>query len=87
MPDVQAYYERNRARYDAPERYRLWRILCKTREEAQEVLGAALADSTPKTFAQLASEALIRPIIQPIVADVVGVLGGNAIRREQALRE
>ncbi len=56
VADVRAYYERNRARYDAPERYRIWRILCKTRDEAQDVLNAALADGTPKTFAQLARD-------------------------------
>ncbi len=56
LDDVRAYYERNRARYDAPPRYQLWRILCKTRSEAQSVLAAAQADPTPKAFAQLARE-------------------------------
>jgi peptidyl-prolyl cis-trans isomerase C len=56
MADVRAYYDRNRARYDAPERYRIWRILCKTRDEAQDVLAAAIASGTPKTFAQLARD-------------------------------
>jgi peptidyl-prolyl cis-trans isomerase C len=60
MGDVRAYYDQNRARYDAPERYRISRILCKTRDEAQEVLAAALApprlDQTARTFAQLARD-------------------------------
>jgi peptidyl-prolyl cis-trans isomerase C len=56
IADVRAYYERNRARYDAPARYQLWRILCKTSDEAQTVLAAAQADPTPKTFAQLARD-------------------------------
>jgi parvulin-like peptidyl-prolyl isomerase len=56
MDDVRAYYERNRARYDAPARYEVWRILCKTIDEAQAVLDAAKADPTPKTFAQLARD-------------------------------
>jgi peptidyl-prolyl cis-trans isomerase C len=60
MDDVRAYYERNRTRYDAPERYRISRILCKTRDEAQEVLAAAqaaaLADATARNFAQLARD-------------------------------
>ena len=34
MDDVQAYYDKNKARYDAPERYQIWRISCATREEA-----------------------------------------------------
>jgi peptidyl-prolyl cis-trans isomerase C len=56
MDDVRAYYERNRARYDAPARHEIWRILCKTIDEAQAVLDAAKADPTPKTFAQLARD-------------------------------
>ena len=56
MADVRAYYERNRARYDAPARYQVWRILCKTSDEARAVIAAAQADPTPKTFAQLARD-------------------------------
>ncbi len=56
MSDVRAYYERNRARYDAPAQYQVWRILCKTSDEAGVVLAAAQADATPKTFAQLARD-------------------------------
>ncbi len=54
--DVRAYYERNIARYDPPERVQVWRILCKTEEEARSVLDAARADPTPKNFAQLARD-------------------------------
>ncbi|HXN33151.1 MAG TPA: peptidyl-prolyl cis-trans isomerase [Polyangiaceae bacterium] len=56
MDDVQRYYDDNRARYEAPERYQLWRILCKTREEAQSVLDATKRDPTPATFATLARD-------------------------------
>ena len=35
MEDVRRFYDDNRARFDAPERLNLWRILVKTREEAQ----------------------------------------------------
>jgi peptidyl-prolyl cis-trans isomerase C len=56
MADVRAYYDANRARYDAPPRYALWRILCATKDEAAQVLAAALADPTPKNFAQLARD-------------------------------
>jgi hypothetical protein len=38
---VLKYYADNKARYEAPERYSIWRILCKTREEAVAVLEAA----------------------------------------------
>ena len=56
MDDVEQYYETNRARYDAPARYQLWRILCKTRDEAQAVLAQAEHEPTPATFANLARE-------------------------------
>jgi peptidyl-prolyl cis-trans isomerase C len=56
VADVRAYYDANRARYDAPERVRVWRILCKSSDEAQEVLTAAQVDGTPRTFAQLARD-------------------------------
>ncbi len=56
MADVQAYYDANRDRYDTPERWQVWRILCKTQEEAQSVLDAAKKDPTPKTFGDLARD-------------------------------
>jgi peptidyl-prolyl cis-trans isomerase C len=56
MADVAAYYEKNRVRYDAPARYQVWRILCKTRDDAGSVLAAAKADPSTKTFAQLARD-------------------------------
>jgi peptidyl-prolyl cis-trans isomerase C len=54
--DVRAYFDANRARYESPERYQIGRILCRTRDEAQTVLAAARADSSPKSFADLARE-------------------------------
>lgn len=54
--DVQKYYDDNRARYDTPERLQLWRILCKTRDDAQAVLDAAKKDPTPKAFGELARD-------------------------------
>jgi peptidyl-prolyl cis-trans isomerase C len=54
MSDVQAYYDANKSHYDAPERYRIWRIKCKTEDDANEVLVAAKRDSTPKEFEELA---------------------------------
>jgi len=56
MSEVQAYYDENRARYHAAERVQVWRILCATREDAASVLGAALANPTPKAFTELARE-------------------------------
>ena len=56
MADVREYYDHNRARYDAPARYQVWRILCKTSDEAQAVIAAARTDPTPKAFAQLARD-------------------------------
>jgi peptidyl-prolyl cis-trans isomerase C len=54
--DVQKYYDANRGRYDTPERLQIWRILCKTKDEAQAVLDAARKDATPKTFGDLARD-------------------------------
>lgn len=54
--DVQKYYDANRARYDTPERLQIWRILCKTKEEAQAVLDEAKKEPTPKEFGDLARE-------------------------------
>ncbi|HEY1694762.1 MAG TPA: peptidyl-prolyl cis-trans isomerase [Polyangiaceae bacterium] len=56
MQDVQAYYDANRSRYDTPERYQIWRVLCKTRDEAQAVLDAAKKDPTSKGFGDLARD-------------------------------
>jgi peptidyl-prolyl cis-trans isomerase C len=56
MVDVDKYYDDNRARYDTSERYQIWRILCKTKEEAQTVLDAVKRDPTPKTFGDLARQ-------------------------------
>jgi peptidyl-prolyl cis-trans isomerase C len=54
--DVQKYYDDNRTRYDAPERIQVWRILCRTRDEAALVLQQAKADPTPKAFGNLARD-------------------------------
>jgi peptidyl-prolyl cis-trans isomerase C len=56
MDEVRSYYQGNLARYETPERIQVWRILCKTREEAQAVLAACKNDPTPKAFSDLARE-------------------------------
>jgi peptidyl-prolyl cis-trans isomerase C len=56
MDDVRAYYEANKTRYDTPERFQVWRILCKTREEAMAVLEAAKKDPTVPNFNALARD-------------------------------
>lgn len=54
--DVRRYYEDNRARFDSPERINLWRILCKTREEAVTVLEAARREPTIAKYNDLARD-------------------------------
>jgi len=54
--DVQKYYDANRFRYDTPERIQIWRILCKTKDEAQKVLDEVKKDATPKEFGDEARE-------------------------------
>jgi peptidyl-prolyl cis-trans isomerase C len=54
--DVARYYEENRARFDSPERINLWRILCKTREEAATVLESARREPTIAKYNDLARD-------------------------------
>jgi peptidyl-prolyl cis-trans isomerase C len=54
--DVKKFYDENRSRFDSPERVNLWRILCKTRDEADTVLAAAKREPTIPKFNDLARE-------------------------------
>ena len=54
--DVRKYYEANRSRYEGPERVNLWRILCKSRDEALSVLAEAKRDLTIPHFQALARD-------------------------------
>lgn len=54
--DVARYYEANRARFEAPERVNLWRILCPTKTDADEVLAQAKKELTIPKFTTLARE-------------------------------
>lgn len=56
MDDVRRYYDENRSRFDSPERINLWRILCKTSDEAASVLEAARREPTIAKFNELARE-------------------------------
>ncbi|HEY2365487.1 MAG TPA: peptidyl-prolyl cis-trans isomerase, partial [Polyangiaceae bacterium] len=56
MDDVQTYYDKNKARYDAPERYQIWRISCATKEEAESVIAEAKKDSTVPKWNKLARD-------------------------------
>jgi peptidyl-prolyl cis-trans isomerase C len=56
MADVQAYYDAHRDRYDTPERYQIWRILCKTEDEAKAVIAEAQKNLDIKQFGDLARQ-------------------------------
>lgn len=56
LDDVKKYYEANRSKYESPERINVWRILCKTKEEAIGVLADAKKDPTIATFTSLARD-------------------------------
>ncbi len=56
IEDVKKYYEENRTRFDSPERVNLWRILCKTHDEAETVLAAAKKDLTIPKWNDLARD-------------------------------
>ena len=53
---IQRFYDENRSRYESPERYHLWRILCQSRDEAEAVLDAARKDGKLAKFQELARE-------------------------------
>lgn len=52
--DVAAYYEQNKARFNAPDRVQVWRILVATRDEAQKVLDEAKKPGGQAAWADLA---------------------------------
>jgi peptidyl-prolyl cis-trans isomerase C len=54
--DVARYYEDNRSRFDSPERINVWRILCKSREEAATVLSVAKRELTIAKYNELARD-------------------------------
>lgn len=54
--DVQKYYDDNKSRFDSPQRVNLWRILCKTQSEADDVLAAAKKEPTIVKFNDLARD-------------------------------
>jgi peptidyl-prolyl cis-trans isomerase C len=56
MDDVKKYYEDNRARFDSPQRINVWRILCKTKDEATTVLDTAKREPTITRYNDLARE-------------------------------
>jgi peptidyl-prolyl cis-trans isomerase C len=56
MEDVAKYYEEHRSRFDSPERVNLWRILCKTRNEAESVLETAQRDLSIQKWNDLARQ-------------------------------
>ncbi|MBL8612893.1 MAG: peptidyl-prolyl cis-trans isomerase [Myxococcales bacterium] len=54
--DVAKYYEANKALYDTPERIQIWRVLFKTREEADAALAQTKRDPSVKAFTELARD-------------------------------
>ena len=56
MEDVRKYYEDNRSSFDSPERINIWRILCKSKDEAETVLAEAKKDPSIQKYNDLARE-------------------------------
>jgi peptidyl-prolyl cis-trans isomerase C len=54
--EIRKYFTENRAKFDTPTRYAVWRILCAKREDAVEVISAAKAALTVDNFTKLARE-------------------------------
>jgi peptidyl-prolyl cis-trans isomerase C len=56
MDEIRKYYAENKAKFDTPVRYGVWRILCAKREEAVAVIDAAKKSLTTDNFTKLARE-------------------------------
>jgi peptidyl-prolyl cis-trans isomerase C len=54
--EVSAYYAANRAKFHAPPRIALWRILVASADEAAAIIAEAQKDLTPKRWNELARE-------------------------------
>jgi len=83
--DVQAYYDQNRDRYDTPERYQIWRILCKTEDEAKDVLAQASKSLDIKTFGDLAREHSLDKATN-LRAGNLGFLSPDGVSNEPGLK-
>jgi peptidyl-prolyl cis-trans isomerase C len=59
LPEVEHYYQANRSKYDSPERLYVFRILCATRPEAEQVLALAKREPTLEAFTKLAHDSSI----------------------------
>lgn len=54
--EVLRYFDENKAKFDSPERIAIWRILCKTKEEAAQVIAEAKKIGAPARWNELARE-------------------------------
>lgn len=54
--DVKKYFDENHGKFDAPERVNVWRILCKSHDEAVSVIDLARKDPTIAKYNDLARE-------------------------------
>ncbi len=83
--EVKAYYEEHRARYEAPERIAIWRILVSSREEAQTVIDAAKKDLTVTGFTSLARDKSIDKATH-LRAGNLGFVDDEGVSNEAGLR-
>lgn len=56
MPEIQAYFSENKARFEQPARVRLWRILLADETTAQAVLEQAKAAGSPAKWGELSRD-------------------------------
>jgi len=83
--DVDRYFEENRSRFETPERYNVWRILCKTREEALGVLDEAKKDGQVAQFQKLA-EAHSLDKATYLRGGNLGFVGADGVSNEAGLK-
>jgi peptidyl-prolyl cis-trans isomerase C len=83
--EVRAFYSENKARFDTPTRYGIWRILCAKREDALAVLDAAKANLTIDNFAKLARERSIDKATN-MRAGNLGFVDADGVSNEAGLK-
>lgn len=83
--DVRKYYEENRGSFDSPERLNLWRILVKTKEEAETVLAAAKREPTIAKYNELAREHSIDKATN-MRGGNLGFLGPDGVSNEAGVK-
>jgi peptidyl-prolyl cis-trans isomerase C len=83
--DVAKYYDSHRSHFESPERVNLWRILCKSSDEASSVIAEAKRELTIPHFNDLAREHSIDKATN-FRGGNLGFLGPDGVSNEAGLK-